>query len=325
MVMRYQSLSRYFIIACLVAVTACSSGTDTALNDKSGYYDSNAPKVEKQRIGRPYQIAGRWYTPAIDDSYDEIGIASWYGPGFDGRPAANGEIFDENKVSAAHKTLPLPSYVQVTNLDNGKQLYVRINDRGPFVDDRIIDLSKKAAELLGSKNTGVARVRVRVAPPPYNVTLLTPDGRKIVGTHRQLPRKNTMIASNQPTQDPIETASIQRGNLPLYQGVSHNNTGNKPSRVVDNNIPKYTDNTSTPPLNDRYAVKIGVFSDTNNISNLQRNLSSLGTVQVTPIYRNGKILSQVSLEGYKTHQEALNTVDALNQLGINDAIVINKD
>lgn len=324
MIMRYQSLSRYFMIACLVGVTACSTGSDTAFNGTSDYYDSDTPRVEKQKVGRPYQIAGQWYTPAVDEDYDEIGIASWYGPGFDGRPAANGEIFDENKVSAAHKTLPLPSYVQVTNLDNGKQLYVRINDRGPFVDDRIIDLSKKAAELLGSKNTGVARVRVRVAPPPYNVTLLTPDGRKIVGTHRSLPRKNTLIASNKPTQDPIETASIQRTNLPLYQGMPHNNNTNNTS----NNIQTYTDNKPFPPLpslNDRYAVKIGVFSDANNISNLQRNLSSLGTVQVTPIYRNGQMLSQVSLEGYKTHQEALNTVDALSQLGINDAIVINKD
>jgi rare lipoprotein A len=324
MVMRYQSLYRSFIIACLVGLTACSSGSDTAFNDKSGYYDSRTPKVEKQKVGRPYQISGQWYTPAVDETYDEIGIASWYGPGFDGRPAANGEIFNENKISAAHKTLPLPSYVQVTNLDNGKQLYVRINDRGPFVDDRIIDLSKKAAELLGSKNTGVARVRVRVAPPPYNVTLLTPDGKTIVGTHRQSPRKNTMIANKQPAQDPIETASIKQTHLPLYQGVSDN----EPSRATGNNIPKYANNTPPsplPPLNDTYAVKIGVFSDTNNISNLQRNISSLGTVQVKPIYRNGQMLSQVSLEGYKTHQEALNTVDALNQLGINDAIIINKD
>ena len=117
----------------------------------------------KYKIGNPYKINGKWYYPAVDYEYDETGLASWYGPQFHGKKTANGEIFDQNKISAAHKTLPLPSIVKVTNLENGRVLSdIRINDRGPFARGRIIDLSKKAAEELGFLNKGIARVRVQI-------------------------------------------------------------------------------------------------------------------------------------------------------------------
>ena len=109
------------------------------------------------KIGNPYKIAGRWYTPREDPDYDQVGVASWYGKKFNGRPTANGEIFDMNQFSAAHKTLPLPSFVKVTNLQNGRHLVVRVNDRGPFVNDRIIDLSRRAARELGFLKQGTAR------------------------------------------------------------------------------------------------------------------------------------------------------------------------
>lgn len=116
---------------------------------------------------RPYQIRGRWYHPAHQPGYDEVGEASWYGPGFHGRSTATGETFDQNALSAAHKTLPLPGLVEVTNLSNGRSAILRLNDRGPFVDGRIIDLSRGAAEELGLLNQGVGRVRVRyVGPAP---------------------------------------------------------------------------------------------------------------------------------------------------------------
>jgi rare lipoprotein A len=115
------------------------------------------------KVGNPYKINGKWYYPAIDYNYEEIGMASWYGPGFHGKKTANGEIFDQNKISAAHRTLPMPSIVRVTNLNNGKVLQeVRINDRGPFANNRIIDLSKKAAEKLGFVNVGTAKVKVEI-------------------------------------------------------------------------------------------------------------------------------------------------------------------
>ncbi len=116
---------------------------------------------------KPYQVRGIWYTPAQQPDYDETGIGSWYGEQFHNRQTSNGEVFDMDLVTAAHKTLPLPSMVEVTNLDNGRKMVLRVNDRGPFVQDRIIDLSRAAAEQLGYRRQGVARVRVRyIGPAP---------------------------------------------------------------------------------------------------------------------------------------------------------------
>jgi rare lipoprotein A len=112
------------------------------------------------KLGHPYQIAGRWYYPEFDPGYDRVGIASWYGVPFHGRATANGEVFDRGGLTAAHPTLPLPSIVRVTNLANRRQLELRVNDRGPFVGDRLIDLSQAAARELGFERRGTARVRV---------------------------------------------------------------------------------------------------------------------------------------------------------------------
>lgn len=135
-----------------------------------------APGVQAGiKIGKPYQVFGVWYYPADDRGYDERGIASWYGPGFHALSTANGERYDQNDVTAAHKTLPLPSYVEVENLDNGRKLTVRVNDRGPYVAGRIIDLSRRSAQLLGVDGPGTARVRVRrVYPDAATVASLAP-------------------------------------------------------------------------------------------------------------------------------------------------------
>ena len=113
------------------------------------------------KLGKPYQIQGRWYYPQYDPDYDRTGIASWYGEPFHGRPTANGEVFDRRIVTAAHPTLPLPSLVRVTNLANRRELVIRVNDRGPFVGDRIIDLSQEAARQLGFERDGTTPVRVQ--------------------------------------------------------------------------------------------------------------------------------------------------------------------
>ncbi|WP_292228864.1 septal ring lytic transglycosylase RlpA family protein [Brevundimonas sp.] len=110
---------------------------------------------------RPYQVRGRWYTPKEQPDYEEVGMASWYGDAFNGRPTSTGERFNMHELTAAHKTLPLPGLVEVTNLENGRRVVVRVNDRGPFVDGRIIDLSRGAAQELGMISQGVGRVRVR--------------------------------------------------------------------------------------------------------------------------------------------------------------------
>jgi rare lipoprotein A len=112
------------------------------------------------RVGSPYMVAGRVYVPQDDPNYRAVGLASWYGDDFHGRATANGEIFDADSISAAHPTLPLPSYVRVTNLSNGRSLIVRVNDRGPYHGNRIIDVSKRAAHLLGFTVRGTAWVRV---------------------------------------------------------------------------------------------------------------------------------------------------------------------
>ncbi|SFR80798.1 septal ring lytic transglycosylase RlpA family protein [Sphingomonas jatrophae] len=116
------------------------------------------------KIGKPYQVRGRTYYPRDDRDYDETGLASWYG-GESGRLTANGERRDGRMTAAAHKTLPLPSYVEVTVLETGRKLTVRVNDRGPFAEGRIIDLSETAARRLGIKRDGIARVRVRRVYP----------------------------------------------------------------------------------------------------------------------------------------------------------------
>ncbi|MDT7934521.1 MAG: septal ring lytic transglycosylase RlpA family protein [Sphingomonadaceae bacterium] len=136
---------------------------------------SPAPWDRVVKIGKPYEVMGRSYVPVDDPTYDEVGLASWYGPGFHALSTANGEPYDQDALSAAHKTLPLPSYVEVENLENGRRLVLRVNDRGPFVDGRILDLSRRAARELGVYGPGTARVRVRrVQPTESQVAALKP-------------------------------------------------------------------------------------------------------------------------------------------------------
>lgn len=117
------------------------------------------------KLGRPYVVGGRSYVPADNRNYDQIGQASWYGNAEQGRATANGEIFYRQRPTAAHTTLPLPSYVEVTRLDTGQRILVRVNDRGPYARDRILDLSEEAARELGIERSGHALVRVRRVMP----------------------------------------------------------------------------------------------------------------------------------------------------------------
>lgn len=123
-----------------------------------------------ERVGPPYEVNGRWYVPTAEPGYAREGIASWYGPDFHGRQTASGEVYDQAGLTAAHPTLPLNSLVQVTNLENGREAILRVNDRGPFVDDRLIDVSRGAAEALDFAASGTARVHVRyLGPAPRRV------------------------------------------------------------------------------------------------------------------------------------------------------------
>lgn len=168
---RYGAANRLLVVtAVLVAaitVAACSpERTSQAYSPRVVPFGQPVPKGGgRYKLGRPYVIAGVRYTPRHEPDYDQTGIASWYGRDFHGRLTANGEVFDMDAVSAAHPTLPLPSIVRVTNLENGQTLVVRVNDRGPFKPGRIIDLSRRAAHAIGILKQGVARVRVQYLGP----------------------------------------------------------------------------------------------------------------------------------------------------------------
>ncbi len=153
--------------ALALALAACSS-SNSRIDPKYGVAASprvsNAAHIPsgggRYQVGKPYKIAGKWYKPKEVKRYEKTGVASWYGDAFHGRKTANGEIYNMNAYSAAHPTLPLPSYVRVKNMANGNAVVVRVNDRGPFAHGRLIDLSKRAADALDFRHQGVAKVQV---------------------------------------------------------------------------------------------------------------------------------------------------------------------
>ncbi len=166
------------VTALAMSLSACSvSRSHRALDDETQHLSPRVIKVGDPvpkgggvfKVGDPYLANGKWYVPINDRSYDRTGLASWYGDFFHGRQTANGEIYDMNALTGAHPTLPLPTYVAVTNLMYNRTVVVRINDRGPYHEDRMIDLSHKAAEVLGFYGRGTAPVRVRyLGPAPMN-------------------------------------------------------------------------------------------------------------------------------------------------------------
>lgn len=156
----------WLVIIAALTLTACSashrpqySGREESTEGVPGF--ENGKKVSPYvKLGQSYKVDGEWHVPRNQPTYVEEGMASWYGPGFHGGKTANGEEFDSAELTAAHRTLPLPSIVRVTMVSTGKSVYVRINDRGPFAHSRIIDLSRGAAEKIGLIRSGVAKVRV---------------------------------------------------------------------------------------------------------------------------------------------------------------------
>jgi rare lipoprotein A len=217
------------LLGC-VALAACSSSSSRIASTIDPRYGVTAsPRVVEPgqpvpkgggtyRIGRPYMVAGRMYVPQEDVRYRNDGIASWYGEDFHGRLTANGEVYDMNAISAAHPTLPMPCYVRVTNLANRRSLIVRINDRGPYHANREIDLSGKAAELLGFAGRGLARVRVEyVGRAPLEGS----DDRRLIATLREgepAPAPSgVMIASSRPFVPQVQGRSspLLRGTVPV--------------------------------------------------------------------------------------------------------------
>ncbi|MBL4692439.1 MAG: septal ring lytic transglycosylase RlpA family protein [Magnetovibrio sp.] len=229
------------------------------------------------KVGKPYQVKGVWYYPAEDWTYDRTGIASWYGPNFHGKPTANGEIFNQWEVSAAHKTLPLPSIVRVTNLGNGRSLVVRINDRGPFKPGRIIDMSKQAAQLLGFEGQGTAQVRVQV---------LTQQSLNLA--QRAQPPRQQLSQADSPIKVNVSSISSQ----PVVSQSLPPVVSNQP---LPAEIPQEIKNPigQQPVLLTRMYVQAGAFGNRANAERVKSALSSVGNIVVSSIPVNGRNLYRV--------------------------------
>jgi len=278
---RWQRHARFGALAALAFVLSdCSSSDKLSSRVDPKYGVASSPRVVEfgqpvpkgggtYRVGKPYMVAGRMYVPEEDLAYRNEGVASWYGSDFHGRLTANGEVYDMNGISAAHPTLPMPSYVRVTNLANQRSLIVRVNDRGPYHGDRVIDLSTAAAHLLGFHGNGLARVRVEYvgraplegsddrmltatlrhghpAPAPSSILVASAkpfaigsgDGRALHGAVPMPSDRPFSLGEPQP-YDPLrastEMTSVTRQQLlqlPQYTAVDPPAAGDRPLRMT---------------------------------------------------------------------------------------------
>ena len=253
-------MKNIFLLLVLFFVSACAELnlvnhlSKKALNTTKTDVDSNLPKKETipyYKVGNPYSINGIKYIPKEDPDYFEEGIASWYGPNFDGKLTANGEIFDQYAVTAAHRTLPIPSLVKVTNLENNRNIVLRINDRGPFVGNRIIDLSYKSAQLLGIIEKGTGKVRVEILD--YGEHLLNKNNNKIV--------KNNINKDKE--------YFLQAG---VFKEANNADRLSDKLRNIDYINYKVFTITSNIKDNVLYIVKIGPINNNENIKYVQRKL-----------------------------------------------------
>ncbi|MEQ8965235.1 MAG: septal ring lytic transglycosylase RlpA family protein [Azospirillaceae bacterium] len=286
----------------------------------------NAAKSDPHyKVGSPYTINGRRYEPRESFDYVETGVASWYGPGFAGKQTANGEIFDPNALTAAHPTLQLPSIARVTNLENGRSVEVRINDRGPFASDRLIDLSRRAAELLGFKGQGTAVVRVQV-DTDRSLALraeLTGEPRAPAAAPRQ---PVVVAAASAPPSSPSSSSpSSPSAVMPVEAPralVPASNAILEPPRAQGQTSAPAPARLAPPPERtegrlilasattpepapapsagattgaDALYVQVGAFTRRSNADSLRAGLAPLGPVDVSPITLDGVAYYRVRL------------------------------
>jgi rare lipoprotein A len=258
------------------------------------------------KVGNPYRIKGVWYRPQVDYQYSETGIASWYGPNFHGERTANGEIFDMNKVSAAHRTLPLPSIVRVTNLDNGRSLKLRVNDRGPFAQGRIIDVSRRAAQLLGFYREGTARVRVEV---------VADESRRLASGSGGAPEPTLAEAgasgsARSVAEEAVEPKRLPTGTSrqPLVANANDNVTRQALAPLAESDQAMATTEGSIVPIRavspSRLYIQAGAFSQYDNADRVRSRLSGLGPVKIDPFQVGGRSLYRVRLGPLSSSDEA---------------------
>lgn len=260
------------------------------------------------KLGAPYRINGRLYVPEFDPAYDRVGVASWYGDAFHGRPTANGEIFDKERISAAHPTLPLPSRVQVTNLENGRTVELRVNDRGPFVDDRLIDLSQAAARELGFEEQGLARVRVRF------LALDEARGTPPEPTVRWAARAPAAVepAAGPPAARPVALPPAR----PTPALVAE-----APTRVRLAALVPARAGAASCPLGPHW-VQVGAFTEEPRWRAAVRTLATIERPRTEPVLVDGRAALRVRLGPAGDRGEALALAERARRLGFADAIVV---
>lgn len=228
------------------------------------------PWLERERVGPPYQVAGRTYVPTPEPGYAQTGQASWYGPNFHGQRAANGEVFDQEAMTAAHPTLPLNSLVQVTNLENGREVIVRVTDRGPFVGSRLIDLSHGAATVLGFERAGGAQVHVRyLGPAPRRVN---PNGAAAAPV--QPAPQNLAPAVANPAPLPAETAT--NGLYVQVGAFADMDNAQRVRRAAEAAGPVSVDVRPSVSGGEVHRVRVGPFATREEAAAAQATLSNLG-------------------------------------------------
>ena len=304
---------------CLLAIAGCSE-VKLALHVVKKFNLETKDEEEKPpvrvakphyKLGSPYQVNHVWHYPSYDPNYDRTGVASWYGPAFHGRPTANGERFDMNGVTAAHPTLPLPSRVRVTNLENGRQLELRVNDRGPFVNGRIIDLSRRAAQLLGFKSQGLAKVRVqylgldRLGPPAAP----QPAAQPVVVAMPSRPMSRSSPAGRQPSNGTVV--------LPPAKPIR---AGRRAWCPPQTQVPKRETASATSR---RLLVEAAVLNGRDDADRLGDQVRrSLGNVAVEPERRNGRVVYAVRIGPVDTDDEAAFILAELNRAGFTGSHIV---
>ncbi len=299
--------------ASALMAAACTSTPPPPPKPPEDHTVTVPPSVGVYKVGQPYQIDNVWYYPREQPDYDETGIASWYGPTFYGRQTANGELYDGNQLTAAHKTLPMPVNVRVTNLENGKSLVVRVNDRGPYARGRIIDLSKRAAELLDVVQTGTARVRVTYlgradlngksppsdTPPDIAAALpAVPSGKVDSGALNILPG---VAVAPPPRTRKMPTASIP------------------PQLFADNQPSDQVTRVPVPPATHLY-VQLGAFSKMENARALLARVG--GDLRISTLQRNGQTLYRVRTAPLSSVADADAALSRITGAGANDAHIV---
>lgn len=307
-------------LAGAVLLSGCSETRFLSSSMKEA--SSPSPVSGHYKVGNPYQIQGVWYYPAEDFDYVETGIASWYGPKFHGKPTANGEVFDMNQVSAAHRTLPLPSLIRVTNLENGRSLIVRANDRGPFAHGRILDMSKRGAQLLGFEKQGTARVKVEILK------------------EQSLALKNSLVNQVSGANAPIKTGSVAKpqvsaqqldvpsGGKMAPQPVLQQTAMAPPpsatqSAIVEPQMSKPAQTVRTMPVSaTRMYIQAGAFSKFENANRVKAILDGVGNVQVSQALVNGRDFFRVRVGPLQDVTEADKALNDVIRAGYPSAKII---